>query len=164
MTSPRPVSESRNYQVVIDGLLRMHRFALDGLYESNAADALRESMSEPWEGLTDAERKRVTGLSQDLYEISDDDSGRVTEPMTNEAQWKLNKAYEGREQGEWDRALEVLRRWGKYVPPALLAYLRGTIWRAMGNTEVAAVFFKHTAELEPERENLPAELVREAHS
>ena len=159
MIAPQPIAESRNYQMVLGGLLRMHQLTLDGQYESPEADALRDSMSEPWEGLSNAERERVTGLSQDLYEISDGDSSRVAEPMNVQAQWKLNQAYEARERGEWDRALEVLRRWGKYVPPALLAYLRGTIWRAMGNPQVAAVFFEYAVEIQPYEENLQGVLL-----
>src|SRR5260370_15902786 len=136
MTAPRPIPKSPSYQAVIRALLRMHRFTLDGQDESDEVDALRESMNEPWEGLSNAERDRVTGLSKDLYEISDG-AARVTEPMNPQAQGKLNEAYEARERGEWDRALGLLRRWGKYVPPGLLSYLRGTIWRDMGNAELA---------------------------
>ena len=57
-------------------MLRMHKFTLNGQDESEEADALRESMNGPWEGFSKVQRERVTGLSKDLYDISDHaDSG-----------------------------------------------------------------------------------------
>src|SRR5437868_7026037 len=127
MNRPQPFPSNPTYQAVIRGLLRMHSLALAGHDESEGADSLRESMNEPWEGLSKAERERVTGLSKDLYEISDNTAQATPEPMNPQAQGKLSEAYEARERGEWDRALQLLRRWGKYVPAPLISYLRGTI-------------------------------------
>ena len=71
MIRPQPFPSSPGYQAVVRPLLRMHRLALKGQDESGEADALRESMNALWEGLSNIERERVTGLSKDLYEISD---------------------------------------------------------------------------------------------
>ena len=76
--------------------------------------------------------------------------------MNPQAQGKLGEAYEARERGEWDRALELLRRWGKYVPAPLLSYLRATIWEAAGERPVAAIFFEHACRLDPQNENFQA--------
>src|SRR5262249_13774885 len=64
--------------------------------------------------------------------------------------------YEARERGEWDRALELLRRWGKFVPPPLLSYLRARIWEDAGDKPVAVVFFEHACRLDPANENFQA--------
>jgi hypothetical protein len=80
MTRPQPFPSSPSYQAVIRALLRMHRFTLERQDESEEAESLRESMSGPWEGLSTVERERVTGLSRDLYEISDHPS-QAPEPM-----------------------------------------------------------------------------------
>lgn len=158
MTRPQPFPSSPSYQAVIRGLLRMHRFTLDDQDESEKAESFRESMNEPWEGLSKVERERVTGLSKDLYEVSDHPV-QAPEPMNPKAQGKLNEAYEARERGEWDKALELLRRWGKYVPAPLISYLRGTIWRAAGDAATAAVFFEHASQLDPDNENFQAVLL-----
>jgi tetratricopeptide (TPR) repeat protein len=115
-------------------------------------------MNEPWKGLSKLERERVSGLSKDLYEISDRPV-QGPEPMNPQAQGKLSEAYEARERGEWDRALELLRQSGNYVPAPLISYLRGTIWRAAGDAATAAVFFEHASQLDPNNENFQAVLL-----
>ena len=114
MIRPQPFPSSPSYQAVVRALLRMHGLTLEGKDESEEAESVRESMNESWEGLSEVERNRVTGLSKDLYEISDNPA-RAPEPMNPQAQGKLNEVYEARGRGEWDRALELLRRWGKYL-------------------------------------------------
>ncbi|MGA2035512.1 MAG: hypothetical protein ABSG68_24960 [Thermoguttaceae bacterium] len=158
MIRPQPFPSSPSYQAVVRALLRMHSLTLEGQDESEEAESLRESMNEPWEGLSDVERERVTGLSKDLYEMSDNPT-RAPEPMNPQAQGKLNEAYEARERGAWDRALVLLRRWGRYLPAALISYLQGTIWRAAGDPVAAAVFFEHASQLEPDNENFQAVLL-----
>jgi tetratricopeptide (TPR) repeat protein len=152
---PRPLPQSPAYREVVRGLLRMHKYTVDKQEESEEADGLRESMNEPWGRLTAAERDRVAGLSKDLYTITDP-STAAPEPMNPQAQHKLGEAYEARERGEWDRALELLRRWGKYVPPPLLAYLRARIWQDAGDQEVAVLFFEHASMLDPKNEAFQA--------
>jgi tetratricopeptide (TPR) repeat protein len=159
MTKPQPFPVNPNYQTVIRGLLRMYRLAADGLFESPEADALRDAMDSPWEGLSDVERKRIAGLSEDLNAISEITSAEPPSMTNPQAQAKLVQAGEARWRGEWDRALELLRRWGKFAPPALVSYLRGAIWRAAGDAGTAAVFFEHASRLEPENGGYQAVLL-----
>lgn len=157
---PQPFPINPNYQMVIRGLLRMHRLAADGLFESPEADAIRDAMDAPWQGLSDVERKRIAGLSEDLNAISEITSAQPPSMINPQAQAKLVQAGEARGRGEWDRALELLRWWGKYAPPSLISYLRGTIWRAAGDAGTAAVFFEHASRLEPENGNYQAVLLQ----
>ncbi len=158
MIRPQPFPSSPGYQAVVRALLRMHRFTLAAQDESEEAESLRESMNGPWEGLSTVERERVTGLSKDLYELSDHPV-QTPEPTNPQAQGKLNEAYEARERGEWDKALELLRRWGKYIAAPLLSYLRGTIWNAAGDAATAVVFFEHASQLDPDNELFQAVLL-----
>lgn len=146
-----------SYQAVVRSLLRMHQSTVDGKDESEEADVWRESMNEPWEALSKTERERVTGLSKDLYEISDP-ADRNSEPMNPQAQRKLN-VYEARERGEWDRALDLLRGWGKSIAAPLVSCLRGFIWRAAGDADTAAVFFEHASRRELDNEKFQAVLL-----
>jgi tetratricopeptide (TPR) repeat protein len=134
----------------------MHKYTVDGQEESEEADALRESMEEPWGRLSAVERERVAGLSKDLYSVSGPPPSQAPEPTNPQAQSKVGEAYEARERGEWDRALELLRRWGKFVPPPLLSYLRARIWEDAGDKMVAVVFFVHACRLDPQNENFRA--------
>jgi len=148
----RPFPQSPAFNEVITGLLRMHHVAARHVEESQDADAVRESMTEPWSSLTTVERARIEGLSNDLYSISDLSSDSAPEPMNPQAQRKINEAYEARERGAWDNALELLRRWGKYIPAALLAYLRARIWDDGGYDQIAVLFFEQACRLDPDNE------------
>ena len=159
MTKPQPFPVNLHYLTALRGLLRMHRLAADGLFESPEADAIRDAMDAPWQGLSDVERKRIGGLSEDLNAISEITSAEPPSMINPQAQAKLVQAGEARWRGEWDKALELLRRWGKHASPALVSYLRGAIWRAAGDAGTAAVFFEHASRLEPENGGYQAVLL-----
>src|SRR5262249_7463892 len=116
-------------------------------------------MGTPWEGLTKAERERVTGLAADLYKVSDPAPVIGLEPMTEEGQGKRAEIYEAQSRGEWDLALNMLRQWGRFVPAPLLAYVRARIWQEAGELPVAAVFFEHALRLDPRNDNYEAMLL-----
>jgi tetratricopeptide (TPR) repeat protein len=113
------------------------------------AEAVRDSLDLPWRALTADEKKRVQGLSTDLFSISEPIADGPKE-MNSQAQKNLEEAFEAKQRGEWERALGLLRQWSKYIAPALLSYLRGGIWLESGYPEVAAVFYEYAAKLEPD--------------
>ena len=45
--------------------------------------------------------------------------------------------------------LDLLRTWRAYIHPALVSYLRGSIWLQAGDPETAALFLEHAHKLEP---------------
>jgi tetratricopeptide (TPR) repeat protein len=153
---PQPFPTNPNYLTVLRGLLDIHQLTVNGQFESPEADLVRDAMDGPWHALSDIERKRIAGLSEDLNETVEHPATHTPLPMNPQVQQKLNEAYEAREQGDWDRALGLLRRWGRYVPAALLAYLRGTIWRAAGDAATAVVFLEHACRLDPANDNYRA--------
>lgn len=134
----------------VQGLHQLHMLAHLGKDDDPEADDLRASLELPWRHLTETDKMRITGLSEDLYSLSEPPSPPLA--MTSEAQKRLVEALEARQGGEWDKALELLRRWGRYLDPALLAYLRGTIWREGGDNATAALFFRRATFLEPSNE------------
>jgi tetratricopeptide (TPR) repeat protein len=146
--APQPLTFSPNYLAVARGIRELHRLGLECQDDSPEADAIRDATDGPWEALSETERRRVSGLSEDLYSISEP----VSEvPETNpQAQAKLVEAFEASHRGEWDRALELVRRWGKHLSPAPISYLRGLIWLEAGDAEAAALFCEHAAQLEPQ--------------
>ena len=150
MTMPQPFPVNPNYLTVICGLLEMHRLSAQDLFESPQADAVRDAMDVPWQGLSAIERKRLAGLSEDLNAMSETTSAPAPQELNHDTQAKLVQVYEARKRGEWDKALELLRQWGKDAPLALASYVRGTIWRAAGDMNTAIVFFEHASRLEPE--------------
>ncbi len=69
--------------------------------------------------------------------------------MNRQAQSQLLEVIEAKERGEWDRALALLRRWAKYVDPAVASRIRGGIWQQAGDIVTAVVFLEHAARLQP---------------
>jgi tetratricopeptide (TPR) repeat protein len=143
----QPFSIRTAYYQSIRGLLRLHAITQNGETETPEAEAIRDSLEHPWCDLSEAEKKRITGLSEDLYTISDPPS--EPPPMNPQAQRKLLEALQARQSGDWDTALELLRRWGKHLDPGILSFLRGTVWLAAGDSETATAFFQHAAQLDP---------------
>lgn len=130
--------------------MQMHRLTGEGKFESPEAEVLRDSMDEPWEQLSDVERKRIQGLSLDLDDP--DDSSQAADPHQSDAasQRKLFEVFLAQDRKEWDRALELLRQWAPYASsPGFVAYLRGAIWQEAGEARVAALFFQQASRLEP---------------
>lgn len=145
----RPFPTNANYLAELRSLLALHRLWVAGKGESPEADAIRDASDGTWHALSEVEQKRLRGLSEDLNEICDYRPDAPIKEMNPQAQARFVEANEARQRGEWDRALELLRRWRQYITPALLAYLRGGIWYAAGDAETAAVFHEHAARVEP---------------
>lgn len=142
-------STSGPYLLVLRGLHRLHAFDSQGRNEEPEADALRAQMEGPWHSLSEGEKKRLRGLSEDLYSI-----GRPhLQELSREAQKKLLEALEARKEQEWDKALDLLRSWGKHLDPAGLAFLRGSVWSEAGDDATASLFLEEAARLEPENSN-----------
>jgi len=144
--SPRPLPMSPSYLAMVRGTRDLHQLLAAGKDDSPEADAIRDATDGPWQVLSEAERNRIGGLSEDLYSLVEPPPAAL--PMNPQAQAKLSEAFEARHRGEWDRALNLLRRWRAYIDPALLGYLRGSIWLEAGDPATAALFLEHAFALE----------------
>jgi hypothetical protein len=140
----RPFVKSPSYQQLVQRLHALVHAGDDEILLADADPAGPESLSE-------AERQRIIGLCKDVGALVDLPGPEL--PMTPQAQWQLREATEARQAGEWDKALELLRHCGRHLEPALLSYLRGTVWMEAGDHATAALFFQRAAELEPANEN-----------
>jgi tetratricopeptide (TPR) repeat protein len=155
MASREPTN-SPAFRLVVKGLLQLHELSRQGQDDSAEAEAVRDALDGPLSILNDTDKERAQWLSEDLYSVSGPDESATLQPMTAEAQLALTEAVEARESGEFDRALKLIRRWESYISPALLSYLRGTVWLDAGYPEVAAVFLKHASELDASNGNYRA--------
>ncbi|HEY2154841.1 MAG TPA: hypothetical protein VGH33_04380, partial [Isosphaeraceae bacterium] len=116
----RPLSMSPAYVQYVRGLHRLHALIREDRDDSPEGDAVRDSMDEPGYALSEAERERVGGLSEDLYSISDPPA--EPKPPNPQATRRLMEAAESFHAGELDQALALLRRWGKHLEPAYLSF------------------------------------------
>jgi tetratricopeptide (TPR) repeat protein len=147
----KPLILSPNYLTVVRGIHEMHRLIADGQEDSPAAEADRDATDRPWQALTEVERRRASGLSEDLYSITE--APPPAQSMDPQAAARLNDAVEARQRGEWDRALELLRKWRAFVAPALVSYLRGSVWSEAGDARTAVLFYEHAWRLQPDNGN-----------
>jgi tetratricopeptide (TPR) repeat protein len=151
---PQPLTMNPNYLAMVRGVRELHLLMSKGKDDSPEADAIRDATDAPWESLSEIERRRVRNLSEDLYSLHE--AAAPAQQSNPQAQSKLGDALEARKQGDWDRALDLLRRWGSYLDPALVSYFRGAVWLEAGDPATAALFFGHASKLRPENENYPA--------
>lgn len=156
-----PFSNEPHYVESVRGLLRLHELEVAGESESDRADTVRDTLEGPWHLLSDVEKKRITGLSEDLYSIT---SPTETKQIDSQAQGKLVEVFEAGESGEWDKALELLRRWREHIEPAICSYLRGAVWMAAGDSATASVFYRHAADLDPDNANYECMYLQTLHS
>ncbi|MGA7499165.1 MAG: hypothetical protein WBX00_20740 [Isosphaeraceae bacterium] len=150
--SPQPLTMSASYLATVRGLRELHELTATGRLDSPEADAVRDATDAPWGALTEEEKRRISGLSEDLYSITDPAQTAVKE-KNPQSQARLVDVYQARQRGEWDRVFELLRRWGAYLDPSLLSYLRGATWVEAGDPATAAIFYKHASELQPDNGN-----------
>jgi tetratricopeptide (TPR) repeat protein len=149
--APKPLTMNPNYLAMVRGTRELHRLSVAGKDESPEADAVRDGTDRSWEALPEVERQRIRNLSEDLYSLAEPPP--AARPMNPQAQAKLNDAFEARQRGEWDRALDLLRRSSANLDPALVSYLRGSIWLEAGDPETAVLFYEHASKLQPENGN-----------
>lgn len=143
-----------NYLAMICRVRELHQVVASGRDDSPEADAIRDASDGPWLTLSEIEKERIRNLSDDLFSLTESVAGpRETNPQAHS---KLLEAIEARKQGDWDRALALLRRWGSFIDAALVSYLRGSIWLEAGDSATAALFFEHSAKLQPTNGNYRA--------
>jgi tetratricopeptide (TPR) repeat protein len=148
---PKPLTMNPSYLAMVRGTRELHQLLAAGKDDSPEADAIRDATDGPWQALSEVERNRIRNLSEDLYSLVEPPPD--AQPIPPQAQAKLNEAFEAKQRGEWDRALDLLRRWRAYIDPALVSYLRGAIWLEAGDPATAALFYEHASNQERDNEN-----------
>lgn len=146
-----PLTMNPSYLAMVRGTRELHRLLAAGKEDSPEADAIRDATDGPWNALSEVERNRVRNLSEDLYSLIEPPP--IAQPMNPQAQVKFNEALEAKQRGEWDNALDLLRCWRAYIDPALVSYLRGSIWLEAGDPGTAALFYEHAIQREPENKD-----------
>jgi tetratricopeptide (TPR) repeat protein len=149
--SPEQLTKA-SFGVLVDALVRMHLLSRVGKFESPEAEAVRDSTEEPWDELTIAERRHIVELSADLNSL-EENLDQTASDIPSQA---LQEAYEARQAGDWDRALERIRQADPRATSPIALYFRGTIWAARGLNHVATLFFDRAAALAPDSDNYRA--------
>lgn len=147
----RPLTMSPNYLATVRGLRELHHLTAAGRLDSPEADAVRDATDAPWEALTDEEKERISGLSEDLYSITNRSRTGAKE-LDPQAQSRLVDIDQAHQIGDWNQVLELSRTWGAYLEPSLLSFFRGTAWYHTGDLETAVMFYKDALDLQADNE------------
>lgn len=144
----KPLTMNPNYLLMVRGTRELHKLLAAGKDDSPEADAIRDATDGPWEALSEVERNRIRKLSEDLYALVE--PAPISQPIRPQAQAELNEANEARQNGDWDRALELLRRLAPFLSADVLSFFRGRTWLDAGDAETAVFFLGHACRLQPD--------------
>jgi tetratricopeptide (TPR) repeat protein len=142
-------SEADAYSAYESLLVRLHELDRLGGLESEEAEFVRDQMDEPWARLGRFERERLANLSADLTQATG--PGDRSEPSVarDERSALLVQARNAYAERRWDDLLRTLRSTSDLFPPALVAYMRGRCWAALGRPDAAYRFFEDAHLAEP---------------
>lgn len=125
-------------------LLKQHELDPRGEKNLPELDVICDQMDGPWTRMSGRERKRLKGLSQDLYALAD---GRKGIPMSAEEhrQWaESGRAALGSK--DPDAHLAHLRQpFPQEAALGMIQFLQARSWERLGNLEVALVFMEAAA-------------------
>jgi len=112
-------------------LRHLHELIARGLGDSPEAEALADEMDAPGYALTESERDRVSGLSEDLYALAEGRVNAVPMPASERDQWDRD-FQNAIAVSEWDRVLQLLRRPPRGLAAGYVPSMQAKCWKAWG--------------------------------
>jgi len=128
-------------------LHRLHLMIRENADETPAGEAFREQMDQAAGSLLPEEVDCLNAISADFYTLSG--APWEGQPAPPAARAELQKVLDARDAGDYVTALDLLRQNQACCDAAAMAYMRGRIWSAAGENEIAADFFRRAKELAP---------------
>jgi len=119
------------------------------LWDAADGDLDDDELNENWELLPEQLRRRLWGLSSDLFSLVDNEkfSDADWEPIP--LQELANRLEESFQKRQWDEVLDLLRRRPRFVASDHVSYIRGRAWQELGQHDVALKFFDNASRLKP---------------
>jgi hypothetical protein len=119
--------------------LRLHELDPRGDTESAESSVVCEQMDAAWQSMSGIERRRMQGLSEDLYGLADHRAGARMSPDERKHWSETGKiAVAG---GDDDAQLAHLRSpFPEHCPPELIEFLQGRCWQRLQYLDVALMF------------------------
>ena len=132
-------------------LARLHGLIAAANDESPEGDRLRDQLDVCSEHFTDDEIASLSGLSGDLYSLTE--LPVALQPRNASVSEQLVEAMHAQHAGDSVRALALLRANRRSIPAAQLAYMRGRIISEAGLYDIAWRFFQVAAKWDPTNAN-----------
>ncbi len=134
------------YFACVEKLLRLHALSVAGRDERPEAEALRAEMDPLWYALSEAERRRIGALSEDLAAIAE--GGAEPVEMSAEERRTYDRRLAAAEAvGDWDAGLAVLRRTSPDLSRQEVIRHQARFWGEAATSDVANVFLREAERL-----------------
>src|SRR5438132_13850533 len=131
------VTAERAFQEYVELLRKLHDLIAAGQDESEGAEALRADMDPLWHSMTEAERDRIGGLSEDFYLMREGGPRKVQMSSEEKTRWSQEAARVLTGQ-DVDAALKFLRKpMPQDQPPAIISFMQARCWERLGDMELA---------------------------
>lgn len=143
------IAKQADYRKLSEHIVDIHRAMQTGEQVTVLQDALQDEMTSRWYELDEHQRKRLWGLSADLYMLQ----GKETPPPDSDFDLAslAPKLKEAAKQEDWESWLALLRHGPDFLPRADIAFQRGRCWQQLGHDDAALLFYDHAATLNPEQ-------------
>src|SRR6266849_726278 len=146
------VTTEHAFQKCVELLRKLHDLIGAGQDESDEAETLRAQMDPLWHSMSEAERERIRGLSEDFYLMREGAPRQVQMLPDEKAHWSeeaatvLTRMLTGMEA---DAALKFLRKpmpadQPRYVVP----FMKARCWERLGEMELALLFLEEAVRLD----------------
>jgi hypothetical protein len=131
-------------------LLELDDLMAAGKGNGPEADEIRERMEQPWNALTEQERERVGGLSEDLYALADGGPKSVPMSEAERARWAQEARRVLADANQPEAALAFLRRpFPQGVPAYVIPFLQSRLWESLDDLEVSLRFMREAERHDP---------------
>ncbi|MEX2138742.1 MAG: tetratricopeptide repeat protein [Pirellulales bacterium] len=137
-------STSAAFRESVALMVKLHDLMTIGDPDGAEADAIRDSMEQPWYAMNSAEQQLIRGLSTDLYRIgqSRTANGKPTSASLQDLQGRVAS-------GDWHELLSLVRENELILSPERVAMLRGLAWANLQLFEPAIEFLQEAIRLSP---------------
>jgi tetratricopeptide (TPR) repeat protein len=134
-------------------LQELHHLIAAGQDDSDEAEEFRAKMDPFWDAMTEVERERIGGLSEDLYILEEGGAKQITMSSDERTRWveEARDVLPGIfDEQDVDAALKFLRRPApNNIPRYVIPFLQARCWERLGAGELSLLFMKEAERLDP---------------
>jgi tetratricopeptide (TPR) repeat protein len=134
-------------------LEKLHVLIANDKDDSDEAEALRAEMDPLWHAMTEEERDRIRGLSEDFYILAEGGAKQTPMAADEKARWTeeaasvLTRMLAGQ---DVDAALKFLRKPAPADQPRyIIPFMQARCWEQLDEEELALRFLKEAEHLDP---------------
>ena len=143
-----PLQQISDFNLSEGALVLLQELAMKGQDDTPEVDALHDQMDGAWNTLSGDERRRLKGLSADLYMLEGKEIQDRIVSEGDSATWKAELQRLNLE-ADWEGVLRLLRVRPKSFREAHAAYLRGRCYDELGEPTAAIAFLAFAFRLDP---------------